>query len=170
MSSFGIIVTPVIGIIVSDFTFVRKNRLRINHLFTTEKSSGFYYTGGVNWRAIFVFIIAVTPGLPGMAAATNPDIVLTTSIINYYYGSIIFSFFFPLVLYYIIAVWIFPIEDAGITEGEDVFNAFTDGECLKLNLIPFNGVHEEVIVLEEIIHDDKKLKKDTSGSSSSKGL
>jgi NCS1 family nucleobase:cation symporter-1 len=170
MSSFGIIVTPVIGIIVSDFTFVRKNRLRINHLFTTDKSSDFYYTGGVNWRAVFVFIVVVTPGLPGMAAATNPDIVLTTSIINYYYGSIIFSFFFPLVLYYIIAVWIFPIEDAGITEGEDVFNAFTDDECLKLNLIPFNGVHEEVIALDEIIDDDKKLEKDTSGYSSSKGL
>lgn len=158
MSSFGVIVTPIIGIIVSDFTLVRRNRLRINDLYTTSKDGDFYFTKGVNWRAIVVFFAAVVPGLPGMASASNPDIKLKTDIANYFYGSVVFSFFCPLILYYIICTWVFPIKGAGVSEGEDIFNKFTSEECIKLNLVPFDGVHEDINMEEVHVSDDQSKK------------
>lgn len=158
MSGFGVIVTPIIGIVVSDFTLVRKNRLRINHLYTTSKNGDFYHHYGINWRAVVVFFVSVVPGLPGMAVATNPAISLKTTIVNYYYGSIVFSFVCPLILYYVVSAWIFPFKDAGISEGEDVFNAFTPEECLVLNLVPYGGAHDAVDIelVETSFIGDKK--------------
>lgn len=167
MSSFGVVVTPIIAIIVSDFTLVRKNKLKLNDLYTTSTSGSFYYTYGVNWRAIFVFFASVVPGLPGMAAYVNPSIKLKTSVINYFYGSTVFSFFCPLILYYIISVYIFPLKDAGVSEGVDYYEAFTLNECKNLNLIPFDGViPEEIIVLEDLGKDEEGFvsKKRTDGS------
>ncbi|ONH68014.1 Thiamine transporter [Cyberlindnera fabianii] len=167
MSSFGIIVTPIIGILVSDFTLVRKNRLRVNDLYSTSKEGDFYFTAGVNWRAIFVFFATVTPGLPGMAAATNSDISLKTNIINYYYGSILFSFFFPLALYYIVARWIFPIQDAGVSDGKDYYNAFTSDECLRLNLEPYDGADGTtgIELIEGVTGSSEDVEASTSTSS-----
>jgi len=164
MSSFGVIVTPIIAIIVSDFILVRKTKLKLNDLYTTSKSGSFYYTCGFNWRAIFVFLAAVIPGVPGMISYVNPSIKFSTSIENYFYGSTIFSFFCPLILYYIIAVYIFPIKDRGIAEGTDYYNAFTLEECKKLDLIPYEGFSEEVVILEDF------TKEDNQGSSSRSGI
>jgi NCS1 family nucleobase:cation symporter-1 len=155
MSSFGVIVTPIFAIVVADFTLIRKQRLPLNDLYTTSKDGKFYFTYGVNWRGIFVFVATVTPGLPGIATYVQPSIVLKTDIVNYFYGSIIFSFFVPLILYYIIAKYIFPIRDVDQYEAVDTYNAFTEKECIELQIIPGDGIHEEVITLEDLSKESK---------------
>lgn len=167
MSSFGVVVTPIIAIIVSDFMLVRGSKLKLNDLYTISKEGSFYHTAGVNWRAVFVFFASVVPGLPGMAAYVNPSIKLKTSITNYFYGSTVFSFFCPLILYYVLSVYIFPIKDRKIAAGIDLYNAFTLDECKRLNLIPYDGVNpEEVIVLEDFTKDDTHGGNSTSDSTS----
>lgn len=163
MSSFGVIVTPIIAILVTDFTFVRKNKLKLNDLYSASKDGAFYYTFGVNWRAIFVFIATVAPGLPGLAQGANPTIVLKTGIVNYFYCSIVISFVFPAVLYYIIAVYIFPIKNLDDYSGEDFYEAFTLEECKALDLIPYSGVNlDHALVLEDFTNEENV------GSSSSR--
>lgn len=164
MSSFGIIVTPIIGIMVADFLLIRKGKLPLNDLYTTSKDGRFYYQYGVNWIAVFVFIASVALGLPGIAVYANPDIQLKTNIVDFFYGSIIFSFFIPCILYYIIAKYIFPFKDLDNYDSVDTFGAFNINECEKLHMIPsdgtpqevYEGIPEEVIVLEDLSKDSKE--------------
>lgn len=146
MASFGVVMSPIMGIIVSDFYFVRKCNVRVSHLFSLDKDKDFYFTYGVNWRAMFCFFAATVPGLPGLAATVNPDIQIPIGLVHYFQNSTVFSFFCPLILYYLICL-VFPPQGINQRDDYDHFNCFTEKELLKLDMLPFD---ENVAVLEGI--------------------
>ncbi|ODV96894.1 hypothetical protein PACTADRAFT_74497 [Pachysolen tannophilus NRRL Y-2460] len=149
MSSFGVIMTPIIGIIVTDFHLVRKARIPISELYTTDKDGSFYFTKGFNWRAICCFLAGVAPGIPGLIAVVNPDIEIKTNIIDFYYNSTVFSFICPAALYYIVCL-IFPVKNAGALDKTDMFNAFTLEELLEEGSENSNQDLEKIISKVEI--------------------
>ena len=59
------------GILIADYWIVRRRTLSVRDLFQLDGQ--YSYSGGVNWRAIAVLILAILPVAPGfLRAATTP--------------------------------------------------------------------------------------------------
>ncbi|GME91272.1 unnamed protein product [[Candida] boidinii] len=136
MASFGVIMSPILGIIVADFYLVRKKNVRVSHLYTTDKDGDYYYSYGVNFRAMICFFAAVAPGLPGLAESANPEIVVSEGIFHYYQNSTIFSFICPLILYYLICL-VFPPKGTDEIDDYDYFDCFTEKELETFGMLPY---------------------------------
>lgn len=132
MSSFGVIVTPIIAIIVADYHIIRRGKLPLTHLYTTDPEGTFFYTKGFNFRAIFTWISAMTPGLPGLADAVSPIAGFPEGMRNFFYGNILFGFFCPLILYVCICK-VFPVKNIGIVDDEECFNVSSPGDMEKID-------------------------------------
>jgi NCS1 family nucleobase:cation symporter-1 len=48
ISSFSIFLAPIMGVMVADFYFIRRMRLKLSELYRSH--GDFWYSGGVNWR------------------------------------------------------------------------------------------------------------------------
>lgn len=69
LSSFGVFVGPITGVIVADFWIVRKQKWKIPDLF---KQHGIYwYTAGCNWRAFAAFTLGFIWSMPGFVCTVN---------------------------------------------------------------------------------------------------
>lgn len=132
MSSFGVVVTPIIAVLVADFLIVRKSILPLMDLYSTSKHGTFYFTRGFNLRAIFVWLAGVVPGLPGLVA-TVQESSIPEGLNNFFYGNIVFGFGCPLLLYVIVCK-IFPPANLGVADEDDHFGAFTEEERLKFGM------------------------------------
>lgn len=138
MSSFGVIVTPIIAIIVAEFHLVRKRIFPLHDLYITSPEGVFYYTKGFNIKAIIVWLAAVIPGIPGLVSSVDQTKV-PRGLNNFFYANIIFAFVCPLILYTLICK-IFPPKGLGSHDREDYFNAFTPEECEKMDMAPHIGL------------------------------
>lgn len=153
MSSFGVVVTPIIAIIVADFHVIRKAKIPLRDLYITALDGTFYFTKGFNFRAIITWLVTAIPGIPGIAASVQVTEV-PTGLNRFFYGSILFSFFCPFILYIIICK-VFPVKNPSLNDEYDHFNAFTLEECSLMNMSPY----VEVEVIEGI---KSKLKSEDS--------
>ena len=78
------VLTYVALVLLSDFFLVRKGR--DFHIYSLYKPSGIYwFTAGVNPRAIAAFFIGVAPLLPGLVNGVNPQIRgISQGVLNLY--------------------------------------------------------------------------------------
>lgn len=134
MSSFGVVVTPIISVLVCDFLIVRKSTLPLLDLYSTSKNGTFYFTRGFNFRAIFVWLAGVAPGLPGLVGTVQGSNI-PEGLYNFFYGNIVFGFVCPLVLYSIVCK-VFPPSNVGISDDSDQYGVFTDeGSTLGMSKV-----------------------------------
>lgn len=148
MSSFGVITTPIISIIVCDYFIVRKAKYRVSHAF--EVKGDYHYTYGFNWRAYIAFVCGVGPGLPGMAWQINNNYFHDAQgIINFYYGDSFFAFLISFFVYWFLC-WIKPIKISQETDEKDFYNAFTEKEQIKYGMEPLED--SSVNLSEEVEH------------------
>ncbi len=52
----GALLGPLFGIVAADYWLVRRGRIDVPALYTEDPSSPYHYRGGVNWRAVGVFV------------------------------------------------------------------------------------------------------------------
>ncbi|RPD56817.1 NCS1 nucleoside transporter family [Lentinus tigrinus ALCF2SS1-7] len=69
LSSFAVFLGPLTGIMVSDL--VRRSGLRLTHLYMPKPASIYYFTCGVNFRAVVAWIFGVWPLMPGFINAVS---------------------------------------------------------------------------------------------------
>lgn len=141
MSSFGVVVTPIIAIIAADFHVIRRAKIPLRDLYTTALDGTFYFTRGFNFRAIITWLVTTIPGIPGIAASVQVTKV-PAGFNHFFYGSILFSFLCPFILY-ISVCKLFPFKNPGVNDEYDHFNAFTLEECSLMNMAPY--VEVEII-------------------------
>lgn len=163
MSSFGVIVTPIIAIIVGDFHIIRKGKIPVSDLFSIEKDGTFYFTRGFNFRAVGVWICGWAPALPGLIDAVSPISSLPEGMRNFFYGNVVFGFLCPLILYVIICkIW--PPKNCGEIDPEDYFDCMNSEELLKLGIAPKSLTILEGNEIEEIVttlSDAEKIKRES---------
>ncbi|RPD58302.1 NCS1 nucleoside transporter family [Lentinus tigrinus ALCF2SS1-7] len=73
LSSFAVFLGPLTGVMVSDYLVVRRSRLRLAHLYMPKPASIYYFTYGVNFRAVVAWIFGVWPLMPGFINAVSPS-------------------------------------------------------------------------------------------------
>jgi nucleobase:cation symporter-1, NCS1 family len=70
-------------VVMSDFWIVRKGMgYNVYHLY---KPGGIYwYSAGINPRAMIAFVVGMTPLIPGLAYNINPSVKVSQGILNFY--------------------------------------------------------------------------------------
>ncbi|KAL5049356.1 hypothetical protein BDW71DRAFT_204621 [Aspergillus fruticulosus] len=71
LSGFGVFMAPATGLMLADYHLVRRHRLKLSDLYIGSPSSIYWFSHGVNWRALVAFTAGMWPLLPGLAANVN---------------------------------------------------------------------------------------------------
>lgn len=76
VDTLGAVLAPLYGILVADYYLVRKQKLDIQQLFSSEPTGLYYYDGGWNSKALIAFAIAAvfsisTVWVPALAALSG---------------------------------------------------------------------------------------------------
>jgi len=66
---YGALLGPVAGIMIADYFLIRRGVLEVDDLY--RRGGAYEYVGGVNWVAVFAFVLGVLPNLPGFIAAIS---------------------------------------------------------------------------------------------------
>ncbi|KIV93343.1 hypothetical protein PV10_04560 [Exophiala mesophila] len=93
MGSLGIFLAPTMGILITDFYIVKRQRLDLPALY--QPHARYRYIAGVNWRAMAALLCSIIPALPGLAYNVNPNVDIGGAIyisqFNWYYGIVVAS-------------------------------------------------------------------------------
>lgn len=142
MSSFGVVMTPILAIMICDNFCIRNQKYSVTQGFVIH--GDYYFYKGVNWRAVVVWVIATAPGLPGIYyqihMPENPT-TAQTGIMNYFYANCFTSSLLAFFLYWILCL-IWPVQQS-IPDDKDYYNAFSTEEARKRNMIPYCELTEE---------------------------
>ncbi|KAL4773513.1 permease for cytosine/purines, uracil, thiamine, allantoin-domain-containing protein [Aspergillus nidulans var. acristatus] len=71
LSGFGVFMAPATGLMLADYHIVRRHRLKLSDLYIGSPSSIYWFSHGVNWRALVAFTAGMWPLIPGLAANVN---------------------------------------------------------------------------------------------------
>lgn len=65
LSSFAVFLAPIMGLMCADYFVVRRQKIKLSALY--ELHGIYYYTGGVNWRTIPVWLAGWAPTIGGLS-------------------------------------------------------------------------------------------------------
>ncbi|CCF59595.1 hypothetical protein KAFR_0H01860 [Kazachstania africana CBS 2517] len=167
MSSFGVIMTPIIAVMIADNLLIRKRNYSVTQAFILKGE--YYFNKGMNWRAMIAWICGMVPGLPGMAWQVNSNLFNNSGIVNFYYGDSFFSFLISFFLYWILCI-VFPPKIEILHDDKDYFGAFTDEMARRKGLVPYSEISEEEIEAFQFTSDFNNLiqqENDEGGSNDS---
>lgn len=140
MSAFGVIMTPILSIMICDNFCIRRQRYAVSEGFKVKGE--FYFTKGVNWRAMFSWAAATAPGLPGLYYQIHPDQKHSPGIDNFFYANSFVAFLISFFSYWILCL-IWPLKITIKQDSKDYYNAFTEAQALKKGMIPYSQLTEE---------------------------
>ncbi|RDW93374.1 nucleobase cation symporter-1 family protein [Aspergillus mulundensis] len=92
LSGYGVFLAPMTGLMAAHYLVVCRQKVNVDDLFTGDKSSIYWYTGGINWRAPIAWIIGVVPTMPGFVAAVNTSIHVSDEATEIYYINYLYGF------------------------------------------------------------------------------
>ncbi|CAG8978768.1 hypothetical protein HYALB_00012500 [Hymenoscyphus albidus] len=138
MASFSVFLAPLTGIMLADYFIIRKQRIQLRQLYTGSEEGAYFYTGGVNWRAMVTWIVCFTPAIPGMVANLNPAVVVNEGIMNYYRGNYIFGLLEGATMYTALC-YIFKIKGTGLEDDHDYYGTFDEEQIERRGITAWNG-------------------------------
>ena len=108
LSGWSVFLSPMTGIIISDYFLVRKQGLHVGDLYRGDSSSAYWYSFGFNWRAIVAWAMGFWPLLPGLVRGVQ-GVSDGNGWDHLYNISYFFGFFVTLLLYWGLSA-LFPTE------------------------------------------------------------
>jgi NCS1 family nucleobase:cation symporter-1 len=129
MSGLSIFLAPIAALLATDYWIVKRRNFDVPGLY--RRHGRYRYHAGVNWRAVVAFVVSVTPNVPGLAKAVNPDVKLSPGIEHIYDMSYLWGFLSAAVVY-VTLNYFFPAketlldapiyEDSSVIDGVDYGN------------------------------------------------
>lgn len=93
---------PAAAVLVVDFWIVRRTKWNIPHLY--DPSGIYWFTAGINWRAMVAYVMGMWPALPGfiaeVSATSSTPIEVDIVWRRFYQVSFFFGFTVSAVLFY----------------------------------------------------------------------
>ncbi|KAH8714592.1 NCS1 nucleoside transporter family protein [Ilyonectria robusta] len=99
LSSYGVFLAPMTGLMVASYLVVCKQKLNVDDLYRGDKGSIYWYTWGVNWRAPVAWIVGVVPCLPGFIAAVDTSVSVSDGATELYYTNYMYGFLSSALVY-----------------------------------------------------------------------
>ncbi|KAJ5784738.1 Allantoin permease [Penicillium pulvis] len=85
LSSYSVFLGPMTGLMIASYFVVNKGKIKVEDLFVGDSSSIYWYTWGVDWRAVIGWVCGTAPSLPGFIAYVNPNIIVPVGFMHIYY-------------------------------------------------------------------------------------
>ena len=162
VSSFGVVMTPIISVMICDNLVIRKRNYSVVQAFTLKGE--YYFNKGFNWRAFVSWVVGMTPGLPGIDWQVNNNYFHNKGIVNFYYGDSFFAFAISFSLYWILCL-IFPFKIEILHDDKDYYGAFDDDTAIKKGMVPYSEL-TEAEKQEYVISKASDVAKNTEGHES----
>ena len=61
LSGWTVVLSPMSGIMIADYFFVRRRQLHLTDLYIGNRTSAYWYTAGFNWRSIVAWLFFLDP-------------------------------------------------------------------------------------------------------------
>ena len=135
-ASFSVFLGPMTGIMMADYWIVRRQKIQISQLYTGDPEGSYWYTYGFNWRALVSWVVCFAPAMPGMIANVNPNVTVSTGILNYYRGNYLFGFCEAALLYTMLC-FLFKPKGAGLQDDADIYGTFDEAIAVKKGMTPW---------------------------------
>lgn len=100
MSGLSISLAPIAAIVASDNWIVKRRNFDVPSLY--RRHARYRYQAGMNWRAAVAFLVSVTPNIPGLAKAVNPEVQLKSGIEHIWDMSYLWGFSSAAVVYVVL--------------------------------------------------------------------
>ena len=72
LSSFSVFLSPIIGLMATDFFLIRHRKIRLSHLYRTHDTI-YWFWHGINWRAFPAWICGWVPTIGGLIITVRKD-------------------------------------------------------------------------------------------------
>lgn len=136
LSSFSVFLSPIMGVMVVDFYLLRKGRIQLSHLYRTKDTS-YWFTKGVNWRAIPAWMCGWAPTIGGLVVTVGGSSSPPRGLVKLYYMAFLVGFSVSGTVFYLLN-WIFPYPGMGEYDEVDVYETFTPREAASLGVVQGN--------------------------------
>ncbi|KAI4799176.1 hypothetical protein E4T44_11646 [Aureobasidium sp. EXF-8845] len=156
----GIVLSAwVTGVLVSlvGLLHAKGNTVWLSDLCRT-KDTAYWYTKGVNWRAIPAWICAWTSTIDGLVVTVGGMSNPPRSLIKLYYMAFLIGFFVGGAVFYLLRL-VFSYPRLGEYEKVGVYETFTPREAASLGVMPVG--EPEVLDGVELRPGDDKMEHDT---------
>lgn len=119
LNGYTVFLGPLVGLLVSDYWLVRQAKgFNVPSLYRPGNRL-YWYTGGVNPRAIVALLTGIVPLLPGLAHNINPSLSVARGAIEYYSLSWLVGLVLSMAMYYILyRIFPFATDPEYEIEGE----------------------------------------------------
>ncbi len=133
LGSYGCFLGPMIGVMISDYFLIRKQKLKISDLYISEKGSIYWFFHGFNLRSWASWVAGFIPGIIGFPSV-NPALTgkVPEAAIKLFHISFIIGFIISFLLQTLLG-HIFP--PAGLGELDDVNTSFSGEELNQISTI-----------------------------------
>lgn len=71
LSAYSVLLSPILGVLLADSYIVRRGRIDVPSLYTSDASSHALYYKGVNWRAYAAYFAGCALNLPGFVSSVS---------------------------------------------------------------------------------------------------
>jgi NCS1 family nucleobase:cation symporter-1 len=123
VTGFTIFFTPVCGIQLADYFFVRKQLLKLSDLYHGQDTSIYYFYHGFNPRTFVAWTIAWVPLVPGLAQTVKPSNGIPDGLNKLYNLAVPYAFISAFMVYLLLNR-VFPLKSLLESDPDDVFGTF----------------------------------------------
>ncbi|KAI0699509.1 NCS1 nucleoside transporter family [Cerioporus squamosus] len=126
LSSFSVFLGPLTGVMTSDYLLIRQSRLRLTHLYMPKPACIYYFTYGINFRAVVAWIFGVWPLMPGFISAVSPKPIGVSEGWTHCYDLAWLLGFVLSASVHVLLSKAFPPVGLGQVDDEDVYGTFNE--------------------------------------------
>ncbi|KAL8411426.1 hypothetical protein RB596_000900 [Gaeumannomyces avenae] len=92
LSSYSVFLSSIAGVMISDYYFVRRGYLEVKELYSARKTSPYYFSYGIHWRAYAAYIAGILINVVGFAGQIGREVPIGATYIyrvNFFAGFIV---------------------------------------------------------------------------------
>lgn len=109
LGGYSLFLGAIAGVLVCDYWVCRAQRLKVSSLY--DPRGIFYYTMGVNPRAIVAFMFGIIPNMPGLAAACGATGIPKGATYLYSLSWLVSALVASFTYWASWKIWPFPVDD-----------------------------------------------------------
>ncbi|KAI9730557.1 MAG: hypothetical protein M1834_005798 [Cirrosporium novae-zelandiae] len=84
LSSYSVFLGPMVGLMITSYLIINQKKIKVEDLYLGNSDSIYWYTWGVNWRAVIAWVCGTVPSLPGFVASVNTNIHVPIGLTHLY--------------------------------------------------------------------------------------
>ncbi|WWD04001.1 hypothetical protein V865_002063 [Kwoniella europaea PYCC6329] len=87
LGAYGVLLSCIAGPMITDYWFVRRGHMRLNDLYTLDRSGWYWYTAGIHWRGYVAYLCGFAVNAPGFIHTLAPNVSVPVGAQRIYYLS-----------------------------------------------------------------------------------